>query len=64
MAVSVVVSQLAAHARKLKLVTVTDAAHLTRIHDTATLVQRGASPYAVADQVGAAMGTAGPVLDH
>ncbi|GHE62981.1 hypothetical protein GCM10017771_86280 [Streptomyces capitiformicae] len=46
------VSQLAAHARTLKLVTVTDAAHLARIHETACLVQAGASPYAVVDQVG------------
>lgn len=45
------VSQLAAHARTLKLVTVTDAAHPARIHETACLVQAGASPYAVVDQV-------------
>ncbi|WP_371658214.1 DUF4118 domain-containing protein [Streptomyces sp. NBC_00280] len=51
LAVGVAVSQLAAHARRLKLVTVTDAAHLTRIHDTASLVQSGASPYTVVDQV-------------
>ncbi|WP_328773040.1 DUF4118 domain-containing protein [Streptomyces sp. NBC_00286] len=51
LAVGVAVSQLAAHARTLKLVTVTDAAHLSRIHDTASLVQAGASPYAVVDQV-------------
>ncbi|PTH90477.1 DUF4118 domain-containing protein [Streptomyces sp. A244] len=51
LAVGVAVSQLAAHARRLKLVTVTDAAHLTRIHDTAALVQSGASPYTVVDQV-------------
>ncbi|MDX2681641.1 DUF4118 domain-containing protein [Streptomyces sp. NY05-11A] len=49
--VGVAVSQLAAHARTLKLVTVTDAAHLARIHETASLVQAGASPYAVVDQV-------------
>lgn len=51
LAVGVAVSQLAAHARTLKLVTVTDAAHLARIHQTASLVQAGASPYAVVDQV-------------
>ncbi|MFC8246485.1 DUF4118 domain-containing protein [Streptomyces chartreusis] len=51
LAVGVAVSQLASHARKLQLVTVTNAAHLGRIHDTASLVQSGASPYAVADQV-------------
>ncbi|WP_328743831.1 PAS domain-containing sensor histidine kinase [Streptomyces sp. NBC_00285] len=52
LAVGVAVSQLAAHARTLKLVTVTDAAHLARIHETASLVQAGGSPYAVVDQVG------------
>lgn len=51
LAVGVAVSQLAAHTRTLKLVTVTDAAHLARIHDTASLVQAGGSPYAVVDQV-------------
>ncbi|GAA3812535.1 DUF4118 domain-containing protein [Streptomyces chiangmaiensis] len=51
LAVGVAVSQLAAHARTLKLVTVTDAAHLARIHETASLVQAGGSPYAVVDQV-------------
>lgn len=51
LAVGVAVSQLAAHARTLKLVTVTDAAHLARIHETASLVQSGGSPYAVVDQV-------------
>ncbi|WP_405989935.1 DUF4118 domain-containing protein [Streptomyces sp. NBC_00986] len=51
LAVGVAVSQLAAHARTLKLVTVTDAAHLARIHETASMVQAGASPYAVVDQV-------------
>ncbi|WSQ12800.1 PAS domain-containing sensor histidine kinase [Streptomyces sp. NBC_01231] len=51
LAVGVAVSQLSARARTLKLVTVTDAAHLARIHDTASLVQAGASPYAVVDQV-------------
>ncbi|RZB18694.1 DUF4118 domain-containing protein [Streptomyces sp. F001] len=51
LAVGVAVSQLAAHARTLKLVTVTDAAHLARIHETACLVQAGASPYDVVDQV-------------
>ncbi|MEU6379233.1 hypothetical protein [Streptomyces sp. NPDC046909] len=45
------VSQLVAHARTLKLVTITDAALLARIHDTANLVQSGASPYAAVDQV-------------
>ncbi|MEU1573414.1 DUF4118 domain-containing protein [Streptomyces collinus] len=42
LAVGVAVSHLAAHARTLKLVTVTDAAHLARIHETASLVQSGA----------------------
>jgi hypothetical protein len=51
LAVGVAVSQLAAHARTLKLITVTDAQHLTHIHDTASLVQAGATPDAVVDQV-------------
>lgn len=66
LAVGVAVSQLAAHARRLKPVTVTDAAHLTRIHDTASLVQSGASPYTVVDQVCRQGGTrrrTSPALD-
>jgi len=51
LAVGVTVSQLAAHARRLKLITVTDARHLAHVHDTARLVQAGASPDAVVDQV-------------
>ncbi|MEX3204462.1 DUF4118 domain-containing protein [Streptomyces acidiscabies] len=51
LAVGVAVSQLAAHARTLELVTVTDAAHLARIHETAALAQAGGSPYAVVEQV-------------
>ncbi|GAA0492338.1 DUF4118 domain-containing protein [Streptomyces olivaceiscleroticus] len=49
--VGLIVSQLAAHAHRLEVVTVTDAAYLARIHDTARLAQRRAAPEAVVDQV-------------
>jgi hypothetical protein len=48
--VGVVVSQLAAHARRLKVVAITDAGYLARIHETAALTQTGRSD-AVADHV-------------
>ncbi|WP_406277570.1 PAS domain-containing sensor histidine kinase [Streptomyces sp. NBC_00191] len=51
LAVGLAVSQLAARARRLQVITVTDAGHLARIHDTAQLVQATASPDAVVDQV-------------
>ncbi|MEU3985943.1 hypothetical protein AB0F77_38775 [Streptomyces sp. NPDC026672] len=49
LAVGVAVSHLTAHARTLKLVTVT--AHLMRIHETASPVQSGGSSYAAVDHV-------------
>ncbi|WP_405954905.1 DUF4118 domain-containing protein [Streptomyces phaeochromogenes] len=49
--VGVTVSQLAAHAGTLKLITVTDAQHLPRVHDTAYLVQAGASSDTVVGQM-------------
>jgi K+-sensing histidine kinase KdpD len=41
--VGVIVSQLAAHARRVQVMTVTDAAHLARIHRTAELAQSAGS---------------------
>ncbi|MFI6722833.1 DUF4118 domain-containing protein [Streptomyces sp. R-74717] len=49
--VGVAVSQLAARARRLRVITITDADHLARIHDTALLVQSATSPDAVVDHV-------------
>jgi hypothetical protein len=48
--VGLAVSQLAARARRLRLITITDASYLTQIHDTAELTQTG-SPYVVVDHV-------------
>ncbi|MFH8776237.1 DUF4118 domain-containing protein [Streptomyces sp. NPDC017958] len=49
--VGVIVSQLAARARRLEIMTVTDAAHLARIHRTADLVQSANSADTVVDHV-------------
>jgi hypothetical protein len=49
--VGLAVSQLAARARRLRVVAITDAGYLARIHDTAVLAQSAASPYAVVDHV-------------
>lgn len=49
--VGLVVSQLAARARRLEVITVTDAGYLTRIHATAELVQSARSADAVVDHV-------------
>lgn len=51
LAVGVIVSQLAARARRLEVMTVTDAAHLARIHRTADLVQSANSADNVVDHV-------------
>jgi K+-sensing histidine kinase KdpD len=49
--VGVTVSQLAARARRLQVVAITDAAYLAMIHQTAQLVQSGAAANAVVRQV-------------
>ncbi|MEU2433719.1 DUF4118 domain-containing protein [Streptomyces sp. NPDC007861] len=49
--VGLVVSQLAARARRLQGITVTDAGHLARIHETARLVQAAGSPDKIVEQV-------------
>ncbi len=49
--VGVAVSQLAARARYLKVVTITDADYLSRIHETAALTQTARSPDEVVDHV-------------
>ncbi|WP_460110052.1 DUF4118 domain-containing protein [Streptomyces sp. YKOK-J1] len=49
--VGVIVSQLAAHARRLEVMTVTDADHLARIHRTAALAQSANSADTVVDHV-------------
>ncbi|MFD9224658.1 DUF4118 domain-containing protein [Streptomyces sp. NPDC060064] len=49
--VGLVVSQLAARARRLQVITVTDAGHLARIHETAQLVQAAGSSDKVVDHV-------------
>ncbi|MEU3184159.1 DUF4118 domain-containing protein [Streptomyces sp. NPDC006923] len=51
LAVGLIVSQLAAHARRLRVTTVIDAGLLARVHDTARLVQSAGSPDAVVAQV-------------
>jgi hypothetical protein len=45
------VSQLAARARRLRVVTITDAEYLAQIHRTAQMVQSGAAANAVVDEV-------------
>ena len=47
----VAVSQLAARARRLKVVTITDAGYLAQIHETAAMGQTARSPDAVVDHV-------------
>ncbi len=49
--VGLAVSQLAARARRLRVVTITSAEYLTQIQQTAQLVQSGAEAKAVVDQV-------------
>ena len=49
--VGVAVSQLAAYARRLKVVAITDAGYLAQIHDTASLTHTAKSPDEVADRV-------------
>ncbi|MFF1957561.1 DUF4118 domain-containing protein [Streptomyces sp. NPDC058220] len=51
LAVGLAVSQIAARARRLHVITVTDAGLLARVHDTARLVQAAGSPDAVVSQV-------------
>lgn len=52
LAVGLAVSQLAARARRLRVVAITDAGYLARIHDTAVLAQSATSAYTVVDHVG------------
>ncbi len=47
----VAVSQLAARARRLKVIAITDAVYLAQIHQTASLTQTARSPEAVVDHV-------------
>jgi len=49
--VGVAVSQLAAYARRLKVVAITDAGYLAQIHETASLSQTAKSPEDVVDHV-------------
>ena len=49
--VGVIVSQLAAYARRLKVVAITDAGYLEQIHQTASLAQSARFPEAVVDHV-------------
>jgi K+-sensing histidine kinase KdpD len=49
--VGIAVSQLAAYARRLKVVAITDAGYLARIHETAALAQTGRSSEAVVEPV-------------
>jgi Domain of unknown function (DUF4118) len=49
--VSLAVSQLAARARRLKVVAITDAGYLARLHDATLLAQSAAAPEAVVDYV-------------
>jgi hypothetical protein len=49
--VGVAVSQLAAYARRLKVVAITDAGYLAQIHETASLTQTATSPGDVVDHV-------------
>ncbi|MFB6819791.1 DUF4118 domain-containing protein [Streptomyces sp. NPDC056347] len=49
--VGLVVSQLAARVRRLRVVAITDAGHLTALHDTAQLARSTTSPDAVVDHV-------------
>ncbi len=49
--VGVIVSQLAAHARRLKVAAITDEGYLAQIHQTAVLVQSAKFPEAVIEHV-------------
>jgi hypothetical protein len=49
--VGLAVSQLAARARRLHVVTITDARYLAQIHDTAELTRSARSPHMVVDHV-------------
>ncbi len=49
--VGVIVSQLAAYARRLKVIAITDAGYLEQIHQTAALGQSAKSPETVVDHV-------------
>jgi len=49
--VGAIVSQLAAYARRLKVVAITDAGYLAQIHETASLTQTAKNPGDVADRV-------------
>jgi len=49
--VGAIVSQLAAYARRLKVVAITDAGYLAQIHETASLTQTAKIPGDVADRV-------------
>ncbi|WP_109005043.1 DUF4118 domain-containing protein [Streptomyces rishiriensis] len=51
LAVGLIVSQLAARARRLEVITVTEAAYLTRVHDTAELARSARSGDTVVDHV-------------
>ena len=51
LAVGVTVSQLAARTRRLKVITITDATYLARIHETAALAQSAVSAQSVVDHV-------------
>ena len=51
LATGLAVSQLAARARQLQVVAITDEGYLTQIHDTAALAQSARSPDAVVDHV-------------
>jgi hypothetical protein len=51
LAVGLIVSQLAARARRLRVITITDAGYLAQIHDTAELAQSAKSTNAVIDHV-------------
>jgi hypothetical protein len=51
LAVGLAVSQLAARARRLQVVAITDAGYLSQIRDTAELAQSSTGPDAVVDQV-------------
>lgn len=44
-------SQLAAHARRLRVIAITDAGYLAQIHETTALAQSARSPDAVVDLV-------------
>jgi K+-sensing histidine kinase KdpD len=49
--VGLAVSQLAAHARRLQVIAITDAGYLAQIHDTAELTQTARSPDAIVNHV-------------